>query len=94
MKQWKNISIKIKVMLPICVLGIIVLFASVSSLVNSKRLLDAGVVISQDCSKSIELLMDMSAELESMGKNTPFNGWSVNAQVKETIVDGKTVWKG
>lgn len=28
-----------------------------------------------------------------MGKNTPFNGWSVNAQVKETIVDGKTVWK-
>lgn len=69
MKQWKNISIKIKVMLPICVLGIIVLFASVSSLVNSKRLLDAGVVISQDCSKSIELLMDMSAELESMGKN-------------------------
>ena len=31
---------------------------------------------------------------ESMGKNTPFNGWSVNAQVKETIVDGKTVWKG
>lgn len=28
-----------------------------------------GVVISQDCSKSIELLMDMSSELESMGKN-------------------------
>ena len=31
---------------------------------------------------------------ESMGKNTPFNGWSTHAQIKETIVDGNTVWKG
>lgn len=69
MKWLNQISIKVKVMLPICILGIVVLLASVVSLVNSKRLLDAGVVISQDCSKSIELLMDMSSELESMGKN-------------------------
>ena len=40
-----------------------------------------------------ESLIDIDT-FESMGKNTPFNGWSVNAQVKETIVDGKTVWKG
>ena len=39
-----------------------------------------------------ESLIDIDT-FESMGKNTPFNGWSVNAQVKETIVDGKTVWK-
>ena len=69
MKWLNQISIKVKVMLPICILGIVILLASISSLVNSKRLLQAGVVISQDCSKSIELLMDMSSELESMGKN-------------------------
>ena len=40
-----------------------------------------------------ESLIDIDT-FESMGKNTPFNGWSVNAQIKETIVDGKTVWKG
>ena len=69
MKWLNQISIKVKVMLPICILGIVILLASISSLVNSKRLLQAGVVISKDCSKSIELLMDMSSELESMGKN-------------------------
>ena len=69
MKWLNQISIKVKVMLPISILGIVILLASISSLVNSKRLLQAGVVISQDCSKSIELLMDMSSELESMGKN-------------------------
>ena len=30
----------------------------------------------------------------SKGKNTPFNGWSVYAEIKQTIVNGKTVWKG
>lgn len=33
-------------------------------------------------------------DFESMGCNTPFNGWEVYGQVKETIVSGKTVWKG
>lgn len=49
MKWLNQISIKVKVMLPICILGIVILLASISSLVNSKRLLQAGVVISQDC---------------------------------------------
>lgn len=40
-----------------------------------------------------ESLIDIDT-FESMGTNTPFNGWSVHAQVKETLVDGKTVWKG
>ena len=31
---------------------------------------------------------------ESMGKNTPFGGWKVQAKIMETIVDSKTVWKG
>ena len=32
-------------------------------------------------------------EFESKGKNTPFNGWNVMLKVKETIVNGKTVWR-
>ena len=30
----------------------------------------------------------------SKGKNTPFDGYCVFAEIKETIVSGKTVWKG
>ena len=69
MKLLSNVSIKIKVMIPMVLLAIVVLLACVLSLTNSRRLLDAGVVISDDCSKSIELLMDMSLDIESMGKN-------------------------
>ena len=36
--------------------------------------------------------IDTSAFL-SKGKNTPFTGWETCAKIKETIVDGKTVWK-
>ena len=32
-------------------------------------------------------------KFESKGKNTPFNGWNVMLKVKETIVNGKTVWR-
>ena len=49
MKLFKNVSIKIKVMIPIVLLAIVVLIACVLSLTNARRLLDAGVVISDDC---------------------------------------------
>ncbi len=39
-----------------------------------------------------ENMVDIN-QFESMGKNTPFHGWSVYATIKETIVSGKTVWK-
>lgn len=39
-----------------------------------------------------ENMIDIN-KFESMGKNTPFHGWSVYATIKETIVSGKTVWK-
>ncbi|MBQ7992001.1 MAG: dihydroorotase [Solobacterium sp.] len=29
----------------------------------------------------------------SKGRNTPFDGWTVRCEVKETIVSGKTVWR-
>ncbi len=33
-------------------------------------------------------------EFVSMGHNTPFDKWKVYGKIKETIVGGKTVWKG
>lgn len=35
-----------------------------------------------------------ASKFESMGKNTPFDGWEVQGKVCETIVGGQTVWKG
>ena len=35
-----------------------------------------------------------AASFESMGKNTPFDGEKVHARIIETIVDGKSIWKG
>lgn len=32
-------------------------------------------------------------DFASKGRNTPFDGWTSNAEVTETIVSGKTVWK-
>lgn len=40
-----------------------------------------------------ETIIDADA-FASMGKNTPFDGWSVQAAVRQTIVGGRTVWKG
>lgn len=46
------------------------------------------------------ILVDMNHEytidaskFESMGKNTPFDGWKVACQIKQTFVKGKEVWK-
>lgn len=35
-----------------------------------------------------------ASQFESMGKNTPFDGWKVSCKVKETFVHGNSVWKG
>ena len=39
-----------------------------------------------------EHMIDINT-FESKGKNTPFNGWTVRACIKETFVNGKTIWK-
>lgn len=76
MKWLNQISIKVKVMLPICILGIVILLASISSLVNSKRLLQAGVVISQDCSKCnlLEYLTQRDIQTKNSGVNVRYRG--------------------
>lgn len=35
-----------------------------------------------------------ASTFESMGKNTPFDGWEVQGKICETIVGGLSVWKG
>ncbi len=35
-----------------------------------------------------------ASQFESMGKNTPFDGWEVQGKICETIVGGLSVWKG
>lgn len=62
----KNLSIRIKVIVPIVVLALVVLLSSISGMFNSKRLLKAGYDISDNCAKSIEYLMGMSANLNSI----------------------------
>lgn len=66
MKFLNNISIRIKVILPISVLALVILLSSAFGMLNSKRLLDAGYDISDNCSKSIEYLMQMSSVIEAI----------------------------
>lgn len=66
MRLINNISIKMKVLIPIVVLAIVVLVSSAVGMINAKLLLNAGYEISDNCSKSIEYLMRMSACIESM----------------------------
>lgn len=61
MSFMNNISIKMKVLIPIIILAILVLLSSGFGIINSKRLLNAGYDISDNCSKSIEYLMQMSS---------------------------------
>lgn len=35
-----------------------------------------------------------AANFESMGHNTPFDGWKVHCKICQTIVGGQTVWEG
>lgn len=64
-----NISIRIKVLVPITVLSLVIILTCGFSIVNQKNLLKTSYAISDDCSESIELLLDMEAKIESIGKN-------------------------
>lgn len=64
-----NISIRIKVLVPITILSLVIILSCGFSMVNQKNLLKTSYAISEDCSKSIELLLDMKAKIEAIGKN-------------------------
>lgn len=66
MKFFENLSIRSKVIFPISVLAAIVLLSSFFGMYNAKQLLNAGHEISDNCTKSIQYLMQMSSSLEAM----------------------------
>lgn len=78
-----NISIKTKVLIPIIVLSAVIFLACGFSIINEKNLLNTSYVISDDCSKSIELLLDMQTKLESIGKNMYAHCRAENATTKD-----------
>ena len=47
------------------------------------------VIVDLDASYTID-----ASKFESMGHNTPFDGWKVQGKICETIVGGQSVWKG
>ena len=83
----RNISIKIKVLVPIIVLSLVIVLACGFSMFNQKNLLNTSYVISDDCSKSIELLLDMKSNLESIGKNMYAHCKAENATTKAQFGD-------
>ncbi|MEE1305193.1 MAG: methyl-accepting chemotaxis protein [Agathobacter sp.] len=69
MKILNNISIRIKVLVPIMTLLIIVVLASGFSMLNAKNLLNAGYSISTNCAGSIEIVQELKSKVHSIGKN-------------------------
>lgn len=82
-----NISIKIKVLVPIIVLSIVIFLSCGLSMMNEKNLLNTSYVISDECSKSIELLLDMQTNLEAIGKNMYAHCRAENATTKNQYGD-------
>ncbi len=69
MKVLRNISIRIKVLVPIMTLLIIVVLACGFSMLNANNLLNAGYTISDNCADSIEIAQDIETKIHSIGKN-------------------------
>lgn len=82
-----NVSIKIKVFVPIIVLSIVIFLSCGLSMMNEKNLLNTSYVISDECSKSIELLLDMQTNLEAIGKNMYAHCRADNATTKSQYGD-------
>ena len=82
-----NISIRIKVLVPIVILSVVIFISCGLSMINEKNLLNTSYVISDDCSKSIELLLDMQTNLEAIGKNMYAHCRAENATTKSQYGD-------
>ena len=69
MKAIHNMSIKIKVFLPFAVLIVVIALSCFFSMVNAWRQFEVSKTLSSDNAGSIELLLEMSACMEAIGKN-------------------------
>ena len=54
-----NISIRVKVLVPIVILSIVIMLSNGFALLNERNLLNTSYVISDECSDNIEILMEM-----------------------------------
>lgn len=70
MKIIHNMSIKIKVFLPFAVLNAVIVLSCIFSMVNAWRQYEVSKALSSDNARSIEILVEMSACKEAIGKNT------------------------
>ena len=61
----KNTSIKIKIMLPVAVIVVLLALSSLTSIRIANNMLNVGTEISDNYSKSLVLLGDISEKFES-----------------------------
>lgn len=77
-----NISIRIKVLVPIVVLSVVIFLSCGFALWNEKKLLNTSYVISNEGSDNIEILANMESELQAIGKNMYGHCKAENATTK------------
>ncbi len=77
-----NISIRVKVLVPIVILSIVIMLSNGFALLNERNLLNTSYVISDECSDNIEILMEMESTLQSIGKNMYGHCKAENATTK------------
>ena len=69
MKIIHNMSIKVKVFLPLAVLIVVIALSCFFSMINAWRQFEVSKALSSDNARSIEILVEMSACKEAIGKN-------------------------
>ena len=77
-----NISIRIKVLVPIVILSVVIFISCGLSMINEKNLLNTSYVISNEGSDNIEILANMESELQAIGKNMYGHCKAENATTK------------
>ena len=82
-----NISIRIKVLVPIVVLSVVIFLSCGFALWNEKKLLNTSYVISNEGSDNIEILANMESELQAIGKNMYGHCKAENATTKNEYAE-------
>lgn len=66
MKFIKNLSVRVKIMLPIIALGVLIIILGIASLLNNDSMMDKSTEIAQNHAYSVSLTGDMSYDFASM----------------------------
>ena len=82
----KNTSIKIKIMLPVAVIVVLLALSSLTSIRIANNMLNVGTEISDNYSKSLVLLGDISEKFESLNSIIYKHCISTDDSVKSSLV--------